>query len=57
MPDVGFNLAVGVLKNGKGQRMDEVIVPDIAVEGGDNYTSLLEDKKVMQAIAWIQKNK
>jgi hypothetical protein len=34
-----------------------VIVPDIVVEGGDNYTSLLEDKKVMQAIAWIQKNK
>lgn len=57
LPEIGFNLAVGVLKNGKGQRLDEAIAPQILVEGGDNFSSLQNDRKVQRAIAWIQKKK
>lgn len=58
VPDeIGFNLAVGVLKNGKGQRLDEVITPDILVEGGDDFTNLEKDAKVMRAIRWMNKRK
>lgn len=55
--DIGFNLAVGVLKNGKGQRLDEVITPDILVEGGDDFIHLEKDAKVLRAIKWITRRK
>jgi C-terminal processing protease CtpA/Prc len=57
LPDIGFNLAVGVLKNGKGQRLNEAVAPDIVVAGGDNFTSLTEDRKVQRAIRWIYQQK
>ena len=58
VPDeIGFNLAVGVLKNGKGKRLDEVITPDILVEGGDDFTNLAQDAKVMRAAKWMSKRK
>lgn len=58
VPDeIGFNLAVGVLKNGKGERLDEVIVPDLPVESGDDFMNLEKDLKVIRAIRWIREQK
>lgn len=58
VPDeIGFNLAVGVLKNGKGERLDEVIKPDLPVEGGDDFINLEKDLKVIRAIRWIREEK
>jgi carboxyl-terminal processing protease len=54
-PNIGFNLAVGVLKNGKGDRLYEVIQPDIWVPGGDNFEDLMQDAKVRKAVEWIEK--
>ncbi|HSK13563.1 MAG TPA: S41 family peptidase [Phnomibacter sp.] len=54
-PGIGFNLAVGVLKNGKGERLYEVIQPDIWVPGGDNFEDLMRDAKVKAAMEWMGK--
>lgn len=56
-PDIGFNLAVGVLKNGKGKRLDEVIRPDIWVKGGDDFSDPEKDLKVIRAKKWITRKK
>lgn len=55
--NIGFNLAVGVLKDGKGKRLDEVIQPNIPVAGGDNFTELEKDLKIIRAVEWIVKKK
>ncbi|NCU03037.1 MAG: hypothetical protein GXC73_03540 [Chitinophagaceae bacterium] len=55
MPQAGFNLAVDVLKDGKGKILLDCVKPDIVVEGGDNYEQLKEDKKVRVATEWIRK--
>jgi hypothetical protein len=52
-PNIGMNLAVGVLLNGKGKRLYDPIEPDMPVSGGDNFNDLLQDQKVMAAIKWI----
>lgn len=51
--DIGFNLTVSILKNGKGELLDNVIKPAILVEGGDDFINLEKDAKVIRAAKWI----
>ena len=55
-PDIGFNLSVGVIKDGNGNKLTDAIKPGIIVNGGDNFVNLEEDTKVIAAKEWISNN-
>ena len=55
--DLTLVLAISHMKDRKGNFYTSPIQPDILIEGGDDFSDLEKDKKVIAALNWINKNK
>jgi C-terminal processing protease CtpA/Prc len=53
--DIGFNLSIGYITDGNGNRLEDYIRPDIQVMNGDNFADLENDGKINAAKDWISK--
>ncbi len=51
----GVNVAVGYVKDRRGEIYIDNIQPDFVVTGGDNFEDLKSDKKIMKAHKWLKK--
>lgn len=53
--DYGMVLAVGYLRDRKGNIYMENVQPDIYVTGGDDFFNRDQDKKIQEAVKWLNK--
>ena len=53
--DYGMVLAVGYLRDRKGNIYMENVKPDIYVTGGDDFFKRDQDKKIQEAVKWLNK--
>jgi carboxyl-terminal processing protease len=53
----GLNLAVDYAADRNGKVYPKNIQPDVVVADGDNFESLMLDKKVKAALSWLRKNR
>lgn len=53
-PDITLVLATGYMLDRNGKAYNSSILPDMEVIGGDNPFLLDQDKKVLEAIKWLQ---
>lgn len=53
----GLNLAVDYDADRNGKVYKNLVLPDISINGGDNFEDLLADTKINRAIKWISRGK
>jgi carboxyl-terminal processing protease len=49
-----INLAVSYMTDVTGKEYKSKIQPDVLIEGGDNFTDLSKDEKIIAAIKWLK---
>lgn len=55
--ELSLNLAKEYVSDRLGNIYPYYVPPDIQILGGDNFDNLLQDKKIMMALRWFEKNK
>ncbi|MCE9619167.1 MAG: hypothetical protein K8R92_04590 [Planctomycetes bacterium] len=53
-PDVTLSLAVGYMADRNGNACELLVLPEETVIGGDSFDDLKEDRKVREAIKWLE---